>query len=169
MGVFSDGHAPSSTWDALLSQVDNGRPAGVQLDPVGLTCPGRRLWHENASGGGSQLSPGGHCGVLNQLERLTLVKYCRLCFGVGKKCRCSNVPHQTPSQASALWMPPTMSYVTMASSTETTASSSVVGYLHRDTHHQDCLQLTRCRWICFRPPLLKTYWPLLVSVGAVGD
>ena len=66
-------------------------------------------------------------GVLNQLERLTPVKYCRLCFGVGKKCRCTNVPHQTPSQGLALWTPPTMSYATMASSTETMASSSVGG------------------------------------------
>ena len=66
-------------------------------------------------------------GVLNQLERMTPVKYCRLCFGVGKNCRCSKVPHQTPSQASALWMPPTMSYTTMASSIETMASSSVGG------------------------------------------
>ena len=66
-------------------------------------------------------------GVLNWLERMTPVKYCHLCFGVGKKCRCSNVPHQTPSQASALWMPPMMSYATMASSTETTASSSMGG------------------------------------------
>ena len=66
-------------------------------------------------------------GVLNWLERLTPVKYCHLCFGVGKKCRCSNVPHHTPSQASALWMPPMMSYMTMASSTETTASSSMGG------------------------------------------
>ena len=66
-------------------------------------------------------------GVLNWLESMTLVKYCRLCFRVGKKCRCSNVPHQTPSQASALWTPPMMSYVTMASSTETMASSSVGG------------------------------------------
>ena len=62
--------------------------------------------------------------VLNRLERLTLVKYCRLCFGVSKKCGCSSAPHWTPSQASALWMPPTMSYVAMASSTKTTASSS---------------------------------------------
>ena len=31
-------------------------------------------------------------GVLNQLESMTPVKYCCLCFGVGKKCRCSNVP-----------------------------------------------------------------------------
>ena len=66
-------------------------------------------------------------GVLNQLERITLVKYCRLCFRVGKKCRCSNVPHQTPGQAVALWTSQTMSYVTMASSTKTTASSSVGG------------------------------------------
>ena len=66
-------------------------------------------------------------GVLNWLERLTPVKYCCLCFGVGKKCRCSNVPCQTPSQASALWTPLMMSYVTMASSTETMASSSVGG------------------------------------------
>ena len=66
-------------------------------------------------------------GVLNQLERMTPVKYCCLCFRVGKKCRCSNVPRQTPSQASALWIPPMMSYLTMASSTETTASFSVGG------------------------------------------
>ena len=63
-------------------------------------------------------------GVLNQLERMTLVKYCHLCFGVGKKCGCSSAPHQTPSQASALRMPLTMSYAAMASLTETTASSS---------------------------------------------
>ena len=66
-------------------------------------------------------------GVLNRLERMTMVRYCRLCFGVGQKCGCSSVPHQTPSQASALWMPSMMSYMAMASSTETTASSSVAG------------------------------------------
>ena len=65
--------------------------------------------------------------VLNWLERMTLLKYCRLCFRVGKKCGCSSVPCQTPSQASALWMPPTMSYAVMASSTKTMASSSVGG------------------------------------------
>ena len=58
---------------------------------------------------------------------MTPVKYCRFCLGVGRKCRCSNVPHQSPSPGSGLWMPPTMSYPTMASSTETTASSSVEG------------------------------------------
>ena len=65
--------------------------------------------------------------VLNRLERMTLVKYCRLCFGVSKRCGCSSAPHQTPSQALALWTPPTMSYTAMASSTETTASSSLGG------------------------------------------
>ena len=66
-------------------------------------------------------------GALNWLERMTPVKYCCLCFGVSKKCRCSNVPRQTPSQASVLWTSPMMSYATMASSTKTTASSSVGG------------------------------------------
>ena len=66
-------------------------------------------------------------GVLNRLEGMTRVRYCRLCFRVGQKCRCSSIPHQAPSQASALWTPPMMSYAVMASSTETTASSSVAG------------------------------------------
>ena len=66
-------------------------------------------------------------GVLIQLEGLTRVRYCQHCFRVGQKCRCSAVPHQAPSQASALWIPPMMSYAAMASSTKTTASSSVAG------------------------------------------
>ena len=66
-------------------------------------------------------------GVLNQLERMTRVQYCRLCFGVGQRCGCSSVPRQTPGQALALWMPPMMSYAAMASSTKTTASSSTAG------------------------------------------
>ena len=66
-------------------------------------------------------------GVLNRLDRVTRVQYCRLCFEVSQKCRCSSIPHQTPSQASALWTPPTMSYAAMASSTKTTASSSAAG------------------------------------------
>ena len=65
--------------------------------------------------------------VLNQLEMLAHLKYCRLCFGIGNKCRCTKVPCQTPSQASALWMPLAMSYATMASPTMTTASSHVGG------------------------------------------
>ena len=66
-------------------------------------------------------------GVLNQLEGLTRVRYCRHCFGVGQKCRCSTIPHQAPGPTSALWMPPTVSYVAMISSTETTASTSAAG------------------------------------------
>ena len=31
-------------------------------------------------------------GVLNRLETLTSLKYCCLCFGIGNKCRCTNVP-----------------------------------------------------------------------------
>ena len=66
-------------------------------------------------------------GVLNRLEGMTRVRYCHLCFGVGRKCRCSGIPHQAPSQASALWTPLMMSYAAMASSTETTTSSSAAG------------------------------------------
>ena len=58
---------------------------------------------------------------------MTMVRYCHLCFEVSQKCGCSGVPHQTPSQAPALWMPPMTSYMAMASSTETTASSSAGG------------------------------------------
>ena len=64
-------------------------------------------------------------GVLNRLEGMTRVRYCCFCFGVGQKCQCSAVPRQAPGQASALWTPPMMSYMAMASSTETAASSSV--------------------------------------------
>ena len=66
-------------------------------------------------------------GVLNWLENLTPVKYCRFCFGVGRKCRCGNVPHQTPSNGSGLWTPPMMSYSTMASLPKAAASSSASG------------------------------------------
>ena len=65
--------------------------------------------------------------VLNRLEMLTLLKYCHLCFGIGNKCRCTNVPCQTPSQGLVLWMPLTMSYATMASPTMTMASAPVGG------------------------------------------
>ena len=66
-------------------------------------------------------------GVLNWLEGMTRVQYCRLCFRVSQKCWCSSIPHQAPSQASAIWMPLMMSYVAMASSTKTTASSFAAG------------------------------------------
>ena len=66
-------------------------------------------------------------GVLNRLEGLTRVRYCRHCFGVGQKCRCSAIPHQAPGLTLALWTPPTVSYAAMISSTETTASTSAAG------------------------------------------
>ena len=66
-------------------------------------------------------------GVLNRLEGLTRVRYCRHCFRVGQRCRCSAIPHQAPGSTSALWTPPTVSYVAMVSSTETMASTSAAG------------------------------------------
>ena len=69
-------------------------------------------------------------GVLDRLEGLTWVRYCRHCFGVGQRCRCSAIPHQAPGPTSALWTPPTVSYAAMVSSTETTASTSAAGVTH---------------------------------------
>ena len=66
-------------------------------------------------------------GVLDRLEGLTRVQYCRRCFGVGQRCQCSVVPCQTPGSMAALWMPPTVSYAAMVSSTETTDSTSAAG------------------------------------------
>ena len=66
-------------------------------------------------------------GVLDQLEGLSRVRYCRSCFGVGQRCQCSAVPHQAPGPTMALWTPPTVSYAAMVSSTETTASTSAAG------------------------------------------
>ena len=66
-------------------------------------------------------------GVLNRLEGLTQVRYCRHCFRVGQRCQCSAIPHQAPGPTSALWTPPTVSYMAMISSTETTASTSAAG------------------------------------------
>ena len=69
-------------------------------------------------------------GVLDRLERLTRVRYCRHCFGVGQRCQCSAIPHQVPGLTLALWTPPTVSYVAMVSSTKTTASTSAAGVTH---------------------------------------
>ena len=66
-------------------------------------------------------------GVLNRLEGLARVRYCRSCFGVGPGCQCSAVPHQVSGPTAALWAPPTLSYSAMVSSTETTASTSMAG------------------------------------------
>ena len=66
-------------------------------------------------------------GVLDQLEGLTRVRYCRRCFGVGQRCQCTAVPRQAPGPMAALWTPPTVSNMAMVSSTETTASTSAAG------------------------------------------
>ena len=66
-------------------------------------------------------------GVLNRLEGLARVQYCRSCFGVLPGCQCSAVPHQVSGPTAALWAPPTLSYLAMVSSTETTASTSMAG------------------------------------------
>ena len=66
-------------------------------------------------------------GVLNRLEGLARVRYCRSCFGVGPGCQCSAVPRQVSGPMAALWTPPTLSYLAMVSSTETTASTSTAG------------------------------------------
>ena len=69
----------------------------------------------------------GMIGVLNRLEGLARVRYCRSCFGVGPGCQCSMVPRQVSGPMAALWAPPTLSYSAMVSSTETTASTSTAG------------------------------------------
>ena len=58
------------------------------------------------------------------------MQYCQHCFGVGQRCQCSAIPHQAPGLTLALWTPPTVSYVAMVSSTETTASTSAAGVTH---------------------------------------
>ena len=69
-------------------------------------------------------------GVLDRLEGLTWVRYCRHCFGVGQRCWCSAIPHQLPGPMSALWTLPTVSYTAMVSCTKATASTSVAGVTH---------------------------------------
>ena len=66
-------------------------------------------------------------GVLNRLEGLARVRYCQSYFGVGPGCQCSAVPCQVSGPMAALSAPPTLSYSTMVSSTETTASTSMAG------------------------------------------
>ena len=66
-------------------------------------------------------------GVLNRLEGLARVRYCRSCFGVGPGCQCFAVPRQAFGPTAALWTLPTLSYSAMVSSTETTAGTSTAG------------------------------------------
>ena len=99
--------ASFTQWASYIQDV----ASGMRMPPeVAVNCPQNDI-----------------VGVLNRLETLTSLKYCRLCFGIGNKCRCTNVPRQTRSHGLALWTPPTMSYATMASPTTTTASAPVGG------------------------------------------
>ena len=70
-------------------------------------------------------------GVLHRLENMTRVGFCRLCYALGSNCGCSRATHQAPHGYGglALWVPPKPSYASMASSTMTTASTSMRGVL----------------------------------------
>ena len=98
-------------------------------------------------------------GVLDWLEGLTRVQYCQ-------HCHCSVVPHQAPGLMAALWMPPTMTYAAMASSTETTASASAAGVTARVTYHLK--GPLSSPWTLCRLPLRRTCWPLPALVGAAS-
>ena len=68
-------------------------------------------------------------GVLHRLENLTRVGFCRLCYTLGGNCGCSRATHQVPHSygSQALWVLPQPSYASMASSTVTTAGTSMRG------------------------------------------
>ena len=68
-------------------------------------------------------------GVLHKLENLTGVGFCCLCYNLGGSCRCSRAAPQAPPshRDQALWVPPQLSYASMASSMITTASTSMRG------------------------------------------
>ena len=68
-------------------------------------------------------------GVLHRLENLTRVGFCCLCFALGGHCGCSGAAPQAPPShmEQALWAPLQPSYASMASSTMTTASTSMRG------------------------------------------
>ena len=68
-------------------------------------------------------------GVLHRLENLTGVGFWHLCYALGSNCGCSRATYQAPHgyRSLALWTPPKPSYASMASSTMTTASTSMRG------------------------------------------
>ena len=68
-------------------------------------------------------------GVLHRLENLTGVGFCHLCYALGNNCGCSRATYQAPRgyRSTALWTLPKPSYASMASSTTTTASTSMRG------------------------------------------
>ena len=68
-------------------------------------------------------------GVLHRLENLTGVGFCHLCYALGNSYGCPGATYQAPCgyKSTALWTPPQPSYASMASSTMTTASTSMRG------------------------------------------
>ena len=68
-------------------------------------------------------------GVLHRLENLTGVGFCHLCYALGNNCGCTGATYQAPHRYGnmTLWTPPKPSYASMASSTMTTASTSMRG------------------------------------------
>ena len=68
-------------------------------------------------------------GILYRLENLTGVGFCHLCYSLGGSCGCSRATPQAPLsyRDQALWVLPQPSYASMASSTITTASTSMTG------------------------------------------
>ena len=68
-------------------------------------------------------------GVLHRSENLTGVGFCHLCYALGNNCGCSRATYQAPHGygSLALWTLPKPSYASMASSTMTTASTSMRG------------------------------------------
>ena len=104
-------------------------------------------------------------GVLNRLEGLARVQYCRSCFGVGPGRQCSAVPHQAFGLMAALWTPPTLSYSAMVSSTETMASTSTAGVTPLSLRRESPPSSS---WTCCRLSLRRTCWQLLASAGATN-
>ena len=68
-------------------------------------------------------------GVLHRLENLTRVGFCCLCYTLGNTCGCTGATHQAPHGygSMALWTLAKPSYASTASSTTTTASTSMRG------------------------------------------
>ena len=68
-------------------------------------------------------------GVLHRLENLIGVGFCHLCYVLGNTCGCAGATHQAPHGYGSMapWTLPKPSYASMASSTVTTASTSMRG------------------------------------------
>ena len=68
-------------------------------------------------------------GVLHRSENLTGAGFCHLCYALGNSCGCQGATYQAPRsyKSMALWTPSQPSYASMASSTMTTASTSIRG------------------------------------------